>query len=426
MSYNISGPLLYPSNIYNAQEIEIMSVDVCISNSISDTVSTLNAGILSNLIEPITSSNAGTKNYLINSAATPMSPTSSIQFNVSGQFRGSPLFYVSEISPSTVPNVLRIPNLTNGTVSFTGGTITGLSDPVSAQQLASKNYVDTLSNLTTSKLIMNSKVSYSANQMVSNILYRDTILDNLNNTIFDTTAPASDIISLMSENGSATGSSCSFYLKNVSRISFIYLKAGSGVLFNNLSSDYFVTVPPNYILTSKLIIQGLNILFYIESIQLSSSYADSKELISNLSILDSYKYRSLLTNSLKITNALFMNYYDDSTLNISQPISWENLLNGQVCRYNLTNDIINSFPEPALLFFPVFSGSDSFNGGYRFIFRNGDPTYSITLIESSGWIFDQTSNFTIEPKKSALLWFFLNSETKNITVFMIGKMDVVI
>jgi hypothetical protein len=117
-----------------------------------------------------------------------------------------------------------------------------------------------------------------------------------------------------------------------------------------------------------------------------------------------------------------MNYYDDESLG-SGPLTWLSILNGQVYRNSLSSDITLFFPEPASFLFTNVGTK----GYYRFIIRNGDPTYTITLVGSNGWVLDPNASFVIQPMTSLLLWLYLftdSSGNETINIYVIGRMDL--
>jgi hypothetical protein len=415
------------STTYKTQVIENANIDTLMSPVITNGTIIMQNGTISNVSDPTSLTDAATKNYVINSRVTPNGPDGSIQFNDNTLFNGTSSFTYDNSTGTLYTDII-----TNGTASFSGGTIDGLSDPTGPIDAATKNYVDHSTNLNESTIILNTSFIYSAGQMINGIIYRDPITESTSNTRFDTTASAISIINGFSNN--SIGNSATFYLKNITsnKNAYIYLKPGIGVVFNRTSpSSNGVTVPHNYVLKAKLVIlSSTTVLMYIESINNGGNQSDINYRYLNTTMqLIPYNLRALIAKSFVNSVALFNNYYDDMELGSTGagPLSWLSIIYGQAHRLNLTQDIVNYFPEPASFFFSINKNTSfgSLTGYYRFIYRNGDPTYSITLSGSSGWILDPNGNFVIGPKKSALLWFYLNEDSGTITVYMIGKMNLV-
>jgi hypothetical protein len=410
---SVKPPLLYPDATNIDQRISLMKINKLMSPIITDGVAKLQNGSLSGLIDPVTASDCANLHYLQSSVPIAAGPNNSIQYNNNGLFAGSSnLTFTNGLTTTAI----EVSSTTSSNVLINSGTISGLTtsstDPTSA---ATKEYVDdTLTGLNQSTVIVNSSITYSANQMINGIIYRDPVSVSVSNTKFDTTASALSIISQF--NDQSIGNSAKFYLKNISSSSdvYIYLVPGSSVTFNNGLPG--LIIPQNYILKGLLIIQSNNsILLYVQSIEYSGSMTNVQFTLSNIGLVP-FNLRTLVTDSLKNTNAIFSTYYDDSTIG-NAPIPWSSMFFGQVSRNNLTGPTINYFPEPVTAFINSV-GSGSF---YRFIFRNGSA-YNITLKSSNGYIFDSNADFTVKPMTSVLLWFYIGTNT--ITVYMIGRMNL--
>lgn len=401
--------LLLSSNEYLTNQISYLDSKNIICKELTDGFATLKNGTLSNLKDPINNNDVATLNYLLSKKCNPYGPNQSIQYNENGEFKGSNNFVISDL--------LYVDEISNGIVSFSEGTFTGLSDPINSLQAANMNYVNNINNINSSIIINDNNINYSAGQMYNSIIYRDPIISNLYNTKFDTTASA---LSLINEFQNTTiGNSSVFYLKNISTNddTYIYLKPGNGVTFNTGTSNG-ITVPRNYILSAYIIITSpTTVLIYINNISFGTQPENLKYSITGGPLLP-YLYRSLVTDSLKISN-LFITYYDDPILTNS-PLNWIDIFYGQTTRKELSSDEILYLPQPASNF--IFLTNIS--GYYRFIIRNNDTLYNVFLSATSGWILDPNSNFKIPPGKSLLLWFYINGSEGTITVYSIGLMSI--
>lgn len=416
---NPKPPLLYPSTNYDIQEIQLFKGSKVLANEISDTVALLKNGILSNLSDPVDNKDCANLRYLKNRRVKPVGPNNSVQYVKDGFLQGSSNF---TFNGTTLTSDI----ITNGTVIFGGGTISGITTESTDTNntAASKDYVDSTTFLTESTLIVNSSITYSSSQMVNGIIYRDPITESSNNTKFDMTSSAVSIISQFKN--PEVGNSALFYLKNISSDPnvFIYLRSGVGVSFNTNSGGSIigVTIPQNYILKSRLVITSSNtILFYIQSIEYSGNMTNLQYLVTTNSLIP-YNLRTILTDSLKVTDSLWYNYNDDelvSTLN-SSVIPWSAILNGQFTRKDQGANITMYFAEPASSLFSL----QDYSGYYPFIFRNGDSTYTVTLNQSSGYSFDTNASFVVQPMTSLLIWFYLDSINNNIKVYSIGYMSL--
>jgi hypothetical protein len=410
-------PLLYPDTNYSVQQIEILKVSELLSHVSTDGTAILTNGMLSNLNDPVNNNDISNLDYLIKAEPEPSGSTYDIQYvePLGKEFKGSSNFTFNGTTMTT--DILT----NNAGVVIANGTINGITNTSASNSAVNKHYVDVDNNLTSTTLILSSGLTYSSGQMVNGIIYRDPVTSSISNTFIDTTANAISIITQFKDQ--SVGNSAIFYLKNITSTSsvYVFLKPGTGVTFNNTTNG--ITVPQNYLLKARLIIQASNtVLMYIESIEYSASASLVKNINTSISLIP-YNIKSMITDSFKNNTAFFMNYYDDQALNYG-PLTWASIFNGQVSRSGLSSNITLTFPEPASFFFTSINST----GYYRFIIRNDDPTYSITLQSSNGWNLDTNSNFIIGPQKSMLLWFYLNissSGAKSINVYVIGTMDLI-
>ncbi len=407
-------PLNYPSTNYYIQEINLFRGQTVLADIISDGVASLQNGRLSGLIDPVTGHDAGTLGYLIESSPIAVGPEGAVQYIEDHSLQGTSNFTFDD-------SFLQADIITNGTVVISGGMITGLTTTSSDLDTTAgtKQYTDETTQLLETTLSINSSITYTGNQMVNGIILRDPVTESLTNTKFDTTASASSIIS--SFDNDSIGNSARFYIKNISTDPdvFVYLRPGTNVSFNDPIGDG-VVIPQNYLLSAKLIIQsGSTILFYIESIEYSGSELNVKNSVSTNNLIP-YDLRTLQSDSLKITQALWTQYYDYEQEELSTTIPWASIFYGQFTKQSQGSAITMYFPEPASSFYNLASSS----GQYRFIFRNANATYPITLEETSGWIFDENASFVVAQMTSVLFWFYLDSETNSVTVYSIGKMSL--
>lgn len=405
---------VYPSTIYSIQEIQNLNVQELNVNNISDSVLTIENDKISGVIDPVSDSQICNLNYLIEAEPRANGPLNSVQFNDLGNFNGSSNFKFQS-------NKLSTDVITNGTVIFSEGTLDGIVNDTTLNSAVNKSYVDNSLNLNETTLLLGTSITYSANQMVNGIIYRDPIVNNTISTQYDTTSDAISLVQQFENN--SIGNSVSFYLKNITSNPdvFIFLKPGTGVTFNNSSDG--ITIPQNYLLKAKIIIISLTeILMLIESVEYSGSVEEFK-YTKTISSSTPYTLESIITNSLKCNTALFDVYYDDESLNVG-PLTLTSIIYGQAYRKNLTNDITLFFPDPVSSFLIENNEGLVLSGYYRFIFRNADTVYNVTLSGSNGWILDSYSNYTIPPQTSVLLWLYVDGNNNSVKVYQIGKMSI--
>lgn len=405
---------IYPSTLYTIQEIQNLNVQQLNVNNISDSVLTIENNMISGVIDPVSDSQIANLNYLIQAEPRANGPLNSVQFNDLGNFNGSSNFKFQS-------NKLSTDVITNGTVVFSEGTLDGIVNDTTLNSAVNKSYIDNSLNLNETTLLLGTSITYSANQMVNGIIYRDPIVNNTVSTQYDKTADAISLVQQFENN--SIGNSVSFYLKNITNDPdvFIFLKPGTGVTFNNSTDG--ITIPQNYLLKAKIIIISLTeILILIESIEYSGSIEEFK-YTKTISSSTPYTLESIVTNSLKCNTALFDVYYDDESLNVG-PLTLTSIIYGQAYRKNLTSNITLFFPDPVSSFLIENSEGSVLSGYYRFIFRNADTVYNVTLSGSNGWILDSYSNYTIPPQTSVLLWLYVDGNNNSVKVYQIGKMSI--
>jgi len=226
----------------------------------TDQVATFSDGTIRNLIVPSQPQDAVSKAYVI-ASSNPGGPADSVQFNNSGFDGSANLLYDNTTTTLTI----------NGDISLTPitiseGAITGLSDPVSDQQIATKNYVDAYSYIMTPTYIQsNSNVTYTGSQMINGIIQRNifTSLSLLGYTVTDTTASAQQLFDATI--GAVVGSTYKWKIVNDDPDSFIsverrdrfkiFVNPGTGVTFNPSST---IMIPRTYTLDAYIIFTSIS------------------------------------------------------------------------------------------------------------------------------------------------------------------------
>ena len=168
---------------------------------------TLSGGTLSNLNNPVLDSQGATYAYAEAHGGTgnPGGPAKSIQYNNAGVFDGS-----SYLTFDKTTNTLMANNISNGTVTIGSGTISGLSNPTSGQQAATKNYVDNNTALTITTVNTVGATTYSAANIVNGIIYRNT---QTSGTTTDSLPTAAQIVAA---SNASVGTTLTFSIKNIS------------------------------------------------------------------------------------------------------------------------------------------------------------------------------------------------------------------
>ncbi len=237
-----NGPLIPLSSNFSSNFTRILKVTETIEgnsfsspNSATPNINTvLSGGTLSNLNNPILDSQGATYAYALSHGGTtnPGGPVNAVQYNNSGAFGGT-----SNLLFDKLTNTLTANKISNGTVTIASGTISGLTDPITGQQAATKNYVDN----STSLLITNNNISgsttYSAVSIINGIIYRN---NQTSSTVTDILPTAAHIIAAA---GADVGTVLTFGIRNTSSDykSVVTFTAGTGITIStqqNIFSGY--------------------------------------------------------------------------------------------------------------------------------------------------------------------------------------------
>ena len=136
------GPQISGSVNFDTNETRSMKIESFESFIITDGQSVLTGGSLSNLNDPVLDTDIATKNYVdtFPGSGVPGGTNQDVQINDgSGAFTGSNNLIWDGSKLSVIGTI------TDGTIVISGSSLTNLTDPVNAQDGATKNYVDTQS-----------------------------------------------------------------------------------------------------------------------------------------------------------------------------------------------------------------------------------------------------------------------------------------
>jgi hypothetical protein len=185
-----------------------------------DTV--LSGGKLANLNDPVLDSQGVTYAYALAQGGTgnPGGPVNAVQYNNAGTFDGS-----SDLVFDSLTNTLTANKISNGIVTIESNTISGLTDPISGQQAATKNYVDNYTSLTITTVDTIGATTYSAASMINGIIYRN---NQTSASITDILPTAAQIITA---SDAIVGTTLTFSIRNTSTDykSIVTFVSGGGI-----------------------------------------------------------------------------------------------------------------------------------------------------------------------------------------------------
>lgn len=183
---------------------------------------TMKDGYLSGLNDPVLDHQGATYGYLLQhgSSGNPGDPLNSIQYNNGGMFTGSPTLLFNKDTSVLTANSIGVDSL-----KIASNTITGLVEPVSNDQAATKDYVNKLARTTITEIPTSGSVTYDASELIGGFIYRN---NQSSSKITDSLPSAAQIIA---ETGGSVGNVYTIRIRNVSSNydSIVSFDVGSGI-----------------------------------------------------------------------------------------------------------------------------------------------------------------------------------------------------
>ena len=415
MSINtVKGPLIQ-SNINNDNNTtRIMEVDTLYSAIISDGIASIENGYISNLINPTANNEIATKYYVDHSGGGggAAGPNNSIQYNNGTTFAGSANLTLT--NPTSSLATLNINGtLTNGTMVLAGSQISGLTNPTTGQQAATKNYVDeSLNKLGTASIDLQQNVStiYTPAQVYNNIV---NIYFDPNN--IDALCPIDSFPSAASMKSFlgaefTLGKSWTTIVtapRSGNEVFIRFFGQGTGSIFNPITDLYCGNELP---VTTSMNYSTITIISVVTNATLGSeqyySYVSSYfvDLPTNAQITDQGILTPSIGNgSLVSSGTIVYPIPSNPILNNASSITYTytNLKQFLIIRTGLTTNTSDTFVSASTF----VSDSDFTMGGGTFRFFIQNPTaFSLTLTPATGWSFQSGSSNVIPAGYCGAFW----------------------
>ncbi len=418
MSINtVQGPLIQ-SNVNNDNNTtRIMEVDTLYSNVITDGIATIANGYISDLIDPTNDNEIATKYYVDNSGGGgggATGPNNSIQYNDGVTFAGSANLTISD--PDSSAATLNINgDLTNGVMTLSGSQFTGLSNPTSSQEAATKNYVDESVNklgVISVDLQQNVGTTYTPTQIYNNII---NIYFDPNNILtvcnLDEFPSAADMKTFLGSDFTVGKSWLTIISAPSSNdelfIRFLNGLSSNGIIFSPITYFYCSLALP---VTAAINYSYITIFSVVTNATLGAEqyYSYVTNIFNNVTTNAQITDQGVLTPSmgngtLLESGILIYPVPSDPSIDSAVPVTYTytNLKQFMIVRTGLIANTSDTFVVASTF----VTDNDFIMGGGTFRFFIQNPTaFDLTLTPSVGWSFQSGSSSTIPSGYCGAFW----------------------
>jgi len=409
------GPTIPGSISVSSDYTRFLSCDQLLSTVITDGQAILTGGRLSNLNDPVSMTDAATKNYVKNNLAggTVYEPNTSIQMsNAEGKFYSSSSFVY-------VDNTVYVPEIIVGnttTMTIGSGSIQGLiSEPINLNDAINKTYV--------SKYITNTvTIATGTTLTYTSALVNTLTIRTLTTNSSDSTANAAAIVSYMTtamSNSLATSSR--FSITNMSTSYYLTVTPGSGVVIMPTTS--VLTLYPGYILCGETSITDNTPSSEAVTISvLSLNYTQNTQFVVGSRATNCSAYYTKVSNQFQFNTA-------PNVLNTQNVIYTPYNIQGIVYR-TFTGDKVDTFGSVSSFISGYTGPSNPMNyifstGAVEFVIVNNSVSGNLTLTSSAGWTMDPNSNMTVPFGKTGYFYLYIDTVALTGNIWTIGIFSTV-
>lgn len=397
------GPTIPSSSNFSSNFTRVLKVTSSILGNLFSSLNpttpsvstTLSGGSLSGLNDPTIASQGATYAYALThgGAANPKGPFNSVQYNNSGIFGGSANLLFNDTT-----NVLTANNISNGTVTISSNTISGLSNPTSGQEAATKNYVDNNTTLLITAINTSGSVVYPTTSVINGIIYRNN--QTVGNVV-DTLPTAAQIIIAYN---AIVGTTLTFGIRNTSTNygSIVSFVGGTGMTTGPVQNIF-----PGYQYNATMIVTNVT-----SGSEALTVYTTNNAITNTVNWQQEIGGYTSIVNVINITD--HMSIFNSPT-NIASIIGSGNVSN-KIVTLNPSSAKIVSMDKPDS-FMGVYTGTNIIEtpfiwttGGMDFYIINESAISgaNITLNGITGiipWTMDPNSNMIIRAGHTG--WFMV-------------------
>lgn len=416
--FNLPVPPLLPADVnIDNNTTRIMKTNTTTGLTITDRISVLSGGFISNLNDPVNNSDIATKHYVdTHTGSGPAGANTDIQIS-----DGSGGFIATNELTFNGTTMIVNPGstITNGTVSLTNGLLSNVTDPTSPQEGATKHYVDIVANgleVITVTSDYGIDYFYTPSQVINTILDRQFTPNTYSNSLFvtDFFPSASDIITYLNTFSQATIGTT---FKTIIRMPQLDVIQSPSILtrtrlITGSLDESFIIYPENNsidgIVTNLVIVTSETILTIVSII--TNITPGSEQILGyitentfgfaqNASITD----QGLLTSSFNLIvepnnttrNGVIIYPLVPTIFNSFTSVTYTyDDLQTQLIIRSLIIDTTDTFVTAATI-----ATSDAFlmgSGTFRFFLQN-TSNYTLTLSTPSDWFFIQGNSNVVPP-----------------------------
>lgn len=417
------GPTTQGSTNLKSNYSQILECDKLIFNQITDGISTIGNGTITNLNDPVNPQDIATKNYADSKLKIVAEPLHSVQYNKNDNFAGSVNLTFDKDTSTLFSTKTQVGSVDN--VIIENGIISNVPEPISFTTIVSKEHVDRYRVMNVYESSVPNE-TYSANVLINGIIIKTTgsqdalpsaldIVNEMKNVYNPVNIDASTALPTNDEDFNIC--SCECIIKNVSTDP-VEITPGTDVNVYPHPQTSTIVIHPGYTLEAYIQARADNIVNF---------------MVKNLSYiaLNENQYNFLTGPRSMYHQAGYISVTDKFT--VDTQIQKFTSQNKSYSAKDLVGIIHREFEGPKI---DTFSDAKLFIQSYSYynspiynIFRSGSievtikntsTTGSLTLVGNDDWYMDPNSNMVIPAGKTGMFYVYIDTINVSGHVYTIG------